>query len=146
MRSKLLAIKQGYATTERVIDGMVKIAVAELGAEASVRRHLRELYIKHVYISTGAFNTCLMCVSYQNLMPSVVLPMSAMVSVSGFCHMYACNHIPCETDWTGQLLVKLLRRSSVCLSCRNVASHSNIVSQLLAHTWQYNLVRKSAVQ
>ena len=53
MRFKLLAIKQGYATTERVIDGMVKIAVAELGAEASVRRHLRELYIKHVYISTG---------------------------------------------------------------------------------------------
>ena len=44
---------QGFASTERVLDGMVKIAVAELGAEASVRRHLRELYVKHACVSTG---------------------------------------------------------------------------------------------
>lgn len=47
------AMVQAYSSSERVLDGMLKIAVAELGAEASVRRHLRELYIKHVSVSTG---------------------------------------------------------------------------------------------
>lgn len=89
-----------------------------------------------------------MCVGYQSLMLSVASPMSAMLSVSGFSQMYACNSNPMPARQNGLVSYwsSLLRRSSVCLDSGNVASHSNMVNQLLADTWQYNLVRKSAVQ
>ena len=38
---------------ERVLDGMHKIAVADMAAEASVRKHIRELYMRHATLSTG---------------------------------------------------------------------------------------------
>ena len=44
---------QAFPTSDRVLEGMHKIAVAEIAAEASVRRHIREEYIKHAVVSTG---------------------------------------------------------------------------------------------
>ena len=44
---------QGFATMERLLDGIHKIAVADMVAEASVRKHIRELYMRHAVLSTG---------------------------------------------------------------------------------------------
>ena len=44
---------QGFATMERVLDGVHKIAVADMVAEASVRKHMRDLYMKYAVLSTG---------------------------------------------------------------------------------------------
>lgn len=38
---------------ERVLEGIHKIAVADMVAEASVRKHIRELYMKYAVVSTG---------------------------------------------------------------------------------------------
>lgn len=38
---------------ERVLDGVHKIAVADMVAEASVRKHMRDLYMKYAVLSTG---------------------------------------------------------------------------------------------
>lgn len=46
-------IAEGFATVERVLDGMHKIAVADVVADASVRKHIRELYLKHAVVSTA---------------------------------------------------------------------------------------------
>ena len=48
-----MAMMQGFPTSDRVLEGMHKIAVAEIAAEASVRRHIREEYVKHAVVSTG---------------------------------------------------------------------------------------------
>jgi len=42
---------------ERVLEGMHKMAVADIAAEASVRKHVRELYTRYAVVSTG--NTCM---------------------------------------------------------------------------------------
>lgn len=38
---------------ERVLEGIHKIAVADMVAEASVRKHIRELFMKYAVLSTG---------------------------------------------------------------------------------------------
>lgn len=38
---------------ERVLEGMHKIAVADISAEASVRKLIREIYITCAVVSTG---------------------------------------------------------------------------------------------
>lgn len=38
---------------ERVLEGIHKIAVADMVAEASVRKHIRDLFLKHAVLSTG---------------------------------------------------------------------------------------------
>lgn len=38
---------------ERVLDGVHKIAVADMVAEASVRKHMRDLYMRYAVVSTG---------------------------------------------------------------------------------------------
>ena len=38
---------------ERVLDGLHKIAVADMVAEASVRKHMRDLYMRYAVVSTG---------------------------------------------------------------------------------------------
>ena len=48
-----LCILQGFATMERVLEGIHKIAVADMVAEASVRKHIRELFMKYAVLSTG---------------------------------------------------------------------------------------------
>lgn len=48
---------QGFASMERVLEGMHKMAVADIVAEASVRKHVRELYTRYAVVSTG--NTCM---------------------------------------------------------------------------------------
>lgn len=47
---------QGFPSMERVLEGMHKMAVADIAAEASVRKHVRELYTRYAVVSTG--NTC----------------------------------------------------------------------------------------
>ena len=47
---------QTFPSMERVLDGMHKIAMADMAAEASVRKHIRELYMRHATLSTG--NCC----------------------------------------------------------------------------------------
>ena len=42
---------------ERVLDGVHKIAVADMVAEASVRKHMRDLYMRYAVVSTGIFCT-----------------------------------------------------------------------------------------
>ena len=42
---------------ERVLEGMHKMAVADIAAEASVRKHVRELYTRYAVVSTG--DTCM---------------------------------------------------------------------------------------
>ncbi|KAL3162429.1 hypothetical protein ABBQ32_010098 [Trebouxia sp. C0010 RCD-2024] len=44
---------EGFATMERVLEGIHKIAVADMVAEASVRKHIRELYMKYAVVSTA---------------------------------------------------------------------------------------------
>ena len=48
---------QGFPSMERVLEGMHKMAVADIAAEASVRKHVRELYTRYAVVSTG--NTCM---------------------------------------------------------------------------------------
>ena len=47
-------VVQDFQTSDRVLEGLHKIAVAEITAEASVRRQIREVYIKHAVVSTGS--------------------------------------------------------------------------------------------
>jgi hypothetical protein len=47
---------QGVPSVERVLEGMHKMAVADIAAEASVRKHVRELYTRYAVVSTG---TCM---------------------------------------------------------------------------------------
>ena len=44
---------QAFPSMERVLEGMHKIAVADISAEASVRKLIREIYITCAVVSTG---------------------------------------------------------------------------------------------
>ena len=45
---------QGFPNMERMLEGMHKIAVADMASEATVRKHIRDLYMRHAVVSTGA--------------------------------------------------------------------------------------------
>ncbi|KAL0039173.1 hypothetical protein WJX77_010168 [Trebouxia sp. C0004] len=46
-------VSEGFPTMERVLEGMHKMAVADIAAEASVRKHVRDLYTKFAVVSTA---------------------------------------------------------------------------------------------
>lgn len=54
---------QAFPSMERVLEGMHKIAVADISAQASVRKHIRELYAKFAVVSTG--KACAQCSSMR---------------------------------------------------------------------------------
>ena len=62
---------QGFPSMERVLEGMHKMAVADIAAEASVRKHVRELYTRYAVVSTG--NTCMQIRAQPPFLASAVV-------------------------------------------------------------------------
>ena len=73
---------------ERVLEGMHKIAVADMVAEASVRKHIRELYIKYAVVSTGTQLQCRQTMSSP-----------AVINMHAYTHrnVCTCTHVHTHT-------------------------------------------------